>query len=160
MSYVVIYTDGSCHGNPGPGGYGAVLLTKINGEEHRLEISDGYRNTTNNQMELLGPIRALERLSFPCDVLFVSDSQYFLKGFMKDTHWVENWKKRGWKNSGNAPVKNKELWMKLDELISLQKSVSFQWVKGHENTELNNRCDELANLAASDEKSLKDHIDL
>ena len=145
---VVVWTDGSSRGNPGPGGYGAVLLFRDSaGVEHRRELSAGYRETTNNRMELLGVISALEALKRPCEVEVHSDSQYVVNAFNKG--WVWGWLKRGWKTASKQPVKNPDLWKRL---LAAKKphDVTFIWVKGHAGTELNERCDELATTAADD----------
>ena len=146
MAQVVVYTDGASRGNPGPGGYGAVLLyTDPAGTEHRKELSCGYRNTTNNRMELLAVIVALEALLRPCKVEVHSDSQYVVNAF--NQHWVQGWIKKGWKNSQKQPVKNVDLWKRL--LTALEPhQVSWLWVKGHAGHELNERCDQLATEAA------------
>ncbi len=134
---VKIYTDGACSGNPGPGGYGAVLLFGA----HRKELSGFEPDTTNNRMEIFACIAALECLREPCDVELYSDSQYVVNAMSRG--WAESWKSRGWKRSGNEPALNPDLW---DRLLSLCKThnVTFNWVKGHADNELNNRCDELA----------------
>ena len=143
---VVAYTDGSSRGNPGPGGYGAVLLyVDPSGQEHRKELSQGYRLTTNNRMELLGAIVALEALKVPCEVELHSDSQYLVNAF--NQHWIEGWLRKGWKNSQKQPVKNVDLWQRLLE-AKRPHEVSWHWVKGHAGQELNERADELATLAA------------
>lgn len=143
---VIVHTDGASRGNPGPGGYGAVLLyTTPSGKEHKLELSCGYERTTNNRMELLGVISALEALKRPCDVEIHSDSQYVCNAF--NQHWVEGWIRRGWKTSQKKPVKNVDLWKRLLE-AKKPHNVSFYWVKGHAGHELNERCDELATTAA------------
>ena len=134
---VTIYTDGACSGNPGPGGYGAILMYG----DVKKEISGGEKSTTNNQMELIAVITALEMLKEPCDVRLYSDSAYVINAY--EEHWVESWKKNGWKNSSKKPVKNRELWERLDKLVCLH-SVKFIKVKGHSDNEFNNRCDELA----------------
>ncbi|MGN0071610.1 MAG: ribonuclease HI [Atopobiaceae bacterium] len=145
---VTIYTDGSSRGNPGPGGYGAVLLfTDSKGEVHRREFSQGYRLTTNNRMELMGAIVALEALRRPCAVELHSDSQYVVNAFNK--HWVEGWQKRGWKTASKQPVKNPDLWRRLLDAMRPH-DVRFIWVKGHAGHEFNERCDELATTAADD----------
>ena len=138
---VTIYTDGSSRGNPGPGGYGAVLLfADSKGEVHRREFSQGYRLTTNNRMELMAAIRALAELKRPCKVRLVTDSQYVMQGI---NDWMPNWKKRGWKTASKQPVKNADLWQTLDGLLQTHK-VQFFWVKGHADNVYNNRCDALA----------------
>ena len=144
--HVVIYTDGSSRGNPGPGGYGSVLLyTDPAGEVHTLELSQGYRTTTNNRMELMGVIVALEALKRPCDVEVHSDSQYVVKAFNDD--WISGWKRRGWKTAGKQPVKNIDLWERLLAAMS-DHEVRFVWVKGHAGHRYNERCDQLATQAA------------
>lgn len=147
MSKVIIYTDGSSRGNPGPGGYGAVLqYTDAQGEMHERELSAGYMLTTNNRMELMGVIAALEALKRPCEVEVHSDSQYVVNAF--NQHWVEGWVSRGWKNAGKQPVKNPDLWQRLLKAKEPH-AVTFVWVKGHAGTDLNERCDQLAVAAAS-----------
>ena len=137
MKTVAIYTDGACSGNPGAGGWAAILIYN----EHSLELSGYEDNTTNNRMELTGPIRALEKLKEPCKVMMYSDSSYVVDGFNKN--WVKGWKRRGWKRSNGQPVLNPELWKRLDELVSMH-DVTWHWVKGHADNLFNNRCDELA----------------
>ena len=139
MNRVTIYTDGACSGNPGPGGWGAVLLSG----EHRKEISGGEAQTTNNRMELTAAIEALRALKSPSQVDLYTDSTYVKKGI---TEWIQNWKKNGWKRrSGRKllPVKNADLWRELDSLVA-KHDVSFHWVEGHAGNEENERCDELA----------------
>ena len=140
MEEVIIYTDGACSGNPGPGGWGAILM--IN--ENKKEISGGNKNTTNNVMELTAVIEALKLLKRPCNVNLYSDSSYVVNAFLQN--WILGWIKNGWKNSNKEDVKNKELWQ---ELISLTKvhNVTFHKVKGHADNKYNNRCDELARNA-------------
>lgn len=140
MEEVIIYTDGACSGNPGPGGWGAILM--IN--ENKKEISGGNKNTTNNVMELTAVIEALKLLKRPCNVNLYSDSAYVVNAFLQN--WILGWIKNGWKNSNKEDVKNKELWQ---ELISLTKvhDVTFHKVKGHADNKYNNRCDELARNA-------------
>lgn len=153
-SRVVVYTDGSSRGNPGPGGYGAVLrFTDAAGEVHTKELSAGYRSTTNNRMELMGAIAALEALRRPCEVEIHSDSQYVVNAFNKD--WVAGWIKRGWKNASKQPVKNPDLWQRLLSAAEPHE-VSWVWVKGHAGEELNERCDELATSAADGTSLLVD----
>ncbi len=148
---VVIYTDGSSRGNPGPGGYGAVLrCTDSAGKPHELELSAGYKRTTNNRMELMGAIAALEALKRPCEVEVHSDSQYVVNAFNK--HWVSGWQRRGWKNAKKEPVKNPDLWKRLLAAMEPHK-VSWIWVRGHNGAELNERCDELAVTAATAPKA-------
>lgn len=153
---VTIYTDGSSRGNPGPGGYGAVLLyVDPSGREHRRELSQGYRRTTNNRMELMGAIAALEALNRPCDVELHSDSQYVVNAF--NQHWVDGWKKRGWKTAAKKPVKNPDLWRRLIAAMEPH-HVTWVWVKGHATSELINRCDELATGAADGKDKLVDEV--
>ena len=140
MKEVTIYTDGACSGNPGPGGWGAVLMYG----EHRKEISGGDAHTTNNRMELTGPIEALELLKQPCKVRLYSDSAYLVNAF--NQHWIANWQRNGWQTSQKKPVENKELWQRLLELCRTHE-VEFIKVKGHADNVENNRCDELAHAA-------------
>ena len=137
MDEVTIYTDGACSGNPGPGGWGAILMLG----ENRKEISGGSENTTNNIMELTAVIEALKILKRPCKVNIYSDSAYVVNAFLQK--WIYGWMKKGWQTAGGDPVKNKELWQ---ELYSLTKThdVTFIKVKGHADNEFNNRCDEMA----------------
>ena len=141
MKTVTIYTDGACSGNPGPGGWCAIL--EYQGREKM--ISGGEESTTNNRMELMAVIVALEALNRPCEVEVHSDSQYVVNAFNK--HWIDGWKKRGWKTANKQPVKNRDLWERLLTAKSKHK-VDFIWVKGHAGHELNERCDELATTAA------------
>ncbi len=140
MEEVIIYTDGACSGNPGPGGWGAVLMYK----ENKKEISGGSSSTTNNIMELTAVIEALKLLKFECNVKLYSDSAYVVNAF--NQKWIYGWIKRGWKTSGNEQVKNKELWQELYDLTK-KHNVEFIKVKGHSDNEYNNRCDELARNA-------------
>lgn len=140
MEEVIIYTDGACSGNPGPGGWGSVLMYKGN----KKEISGGKSNTTNNVMELTAVIEGLKLLKFPCKVKLYSDSAYVVNAF--NQKWIYGWLKNGWKNSSKEPVKNKELWQELYELTKIHE-VEFIKVKGHADNEYNNRCDELARNA-------------
>lgn len=137
MKNVVIYTDGACSGNPGPGGYGIVLSC----EGKTIELSGREDDTTNNRMELMAAIVALETLKFPCEVTLHSDSSYLVNAY--NNHWIESWKKNGWKNSSKEPVKNKDLWERLEHQME-RHNVTLAKVKGHANDELNNRCDKLA----------------
>ena len=136
---VVIYTDGACSGNPGPGGWGSILM--YNG--HRRELSGGERETTNNRMEMMAVIQALETLKRSCEVVIHTDSTYVMKGM---TEWLAGWKSRGWKTASKQPVKNVDLWERLDEAVQRHK-VEWRWVKGHSGVPENERADELANLA-------------
>ncbi len=140
MEKVVIYTDGACSGNPGPGGWGAILMYK----EIKKEISGGKENTTNNVMELTAVIEGLKLLKYPCEVDLYSDSAYVVNAF--EQGWIYNWVKNNWKTAGKDPVKNQELWKELHELTKTHK-VKFHKVKGHSDNEYNNRCDELARNA-------------
>ena len=139
MEKILIYTDGACSGNPGPGGWGAILMYK----GHKKEISGGAKETTNNIMEITAVIQALKRLKEPCNstVEVYSDSAYVVNGF--NNGWIYNWKKNNWKTASKEPVKNKELWEELYELVK-KFNVKFIKVKGHSDNEYNNRCDELA----------------
>ena len=134
---VVIYTDGACSGNPGPGGWGALLI--YNG--HEKELCGGEAETTNNRMELMAAIEALRALSVPCSVDLTTDSVYVKNGI---TSWRENWKKKGWKTSARKPVKNVDLWQLLDEQ-NQRHEVRWHWVKGHSGHAENERADQLAN---------------
>ena len=143
MEKVVIYTDGACSGNPGPGGWAAVLICG----EHKKEIYGGSKNTTNNIMELTAIIEGLKALKQECEVELYSDSAYSINGFNQG--WIYNWMKKGWKTADGKDVKNKELWQELYDLTKKHK-VTFIKVKGHSDVELNNRCDELARKAIDD----------
>lgn len=138
---VVIYTDGSCLGNPGPGGYGTILLYK----QHRKELSGGFRLTTNNRMELLAAIISLESLKDACQVELTTDSQYVRLGI---TQWLTGWKRNNWRTSQKQPVKNQDLWQRLD-LACSRHNVNWHWVKAHNGHPENERCDELARAAAT-----------
>ena len=144
---VKIFTDGAARGNPdGPGGYGAVLQYKdSNGILHERELSGGYKRTTNNRMELMAVIVALEALNKPCNIELYSDSKYVTDAF--NQHWIDNWLKKNWKNSTNKPVKNIDLWKRLLEAAKIH-SIQFIWVKGHNGHPENERCDVLATTAA------------
>ena len=144
---VKIYTDGAARGNPdGPGGYGTVLeYTDTKGKLHTRELSQGYRRTTNNRMELMAVIAGLEALNRPCEVELYSDSQYVVNAF--NQHWIEGWIKKGWKRGKNEQVKNVDLWKRLLAAKEPHK-VKFIWVKGHNGHPQNERCDELATGAA------------
>ena len=135
---VIIYTDGACKGNPGIGGWGALLRYK----ETTKEIYGGEPHTTNNRMELMAAIQALEALTRPCQVQLYTDSKYVLQGI---TEWLANWKQRGWKTANKSPVKNEDLWRRLDNAIS-EHNIDWQWVKGHSGDRYNERADALANL--------------
>ena len=137
INKVVIYTDGACSGNPGVGGWGAILFHGNN----KKEISGYAENTTNNQMELTAAIKALEKLKVPCEVELYSDSAYLINAFNED--WITNWQLHNWKNSNKKPVSNVDLWTELLDLLSIHK-VTWNKVKGHADNEFNNRCDALA----------------
>lgn len=134
---VYIYTDGACKGNPGPGGWGALMKY----QDTVKEFCGGETETTNNRMEMKAAIEALSQLTRPCEVVLTTDSQYLRKGI---TEWIDNWKKRGWKTSARKPVKNADLWKQLDELTQ-KHQITWNWVKGHSGHAENERADELAN---------------
>jgi len=136
---VLIYTDGACSGNPGPGGWGSILM--YNG--HRRELSGGEADTTNNRMEMMAVIQALETLRRPCAATIHTDSVYVMKGI---TEWIGEWKRRGWKTAARKPVKNVELWQRLEQAVN-HHDVDWRWVKGHSGVPENERADELARLA-------------
>lgn len=140
MEEVVIYTDGACSGNPGPGGWGSILMYKGN----KKEISGGSKDTTNNIMEMTAVIEALKLLKYRCTVSIYSDSAYVVNAF--NQKWIEGWMKNGWRNASKNPVKNKELWQQLYDLTK-EHDVTFVKVKGHSDNEYNNRCDEMAREA-------------
>jgi ribonuclease HI len=136
---VEIYTDGACSGNPGPGGWGAILLF----QDKRRELSGGEKLTTNNRMELMAAISALEALKRPCVVDLYTDSIYVKDGITK---WIVGWKAKGWKTADKKPVKNVDLWQRLDEAVAPHK-VKWHWVRGHSGHDLNEQADELARAA-------------
>lgn len=140
MKKVTIYTDGACSGNPGPGGWGVVLMY----EDYKKEMSGNAENTTNNIMELTAVKEGLKALKYPCEVELYSDSAYVVNAFNK--RWIYNWAKNGWKTSNKQQVKNAEIWQELYELIQ-KHNVTFFKVKGHSDNEYNNRCDTLATSA-------------
>lgn len=145
--HIKLYTDGAARGNPdGPGGYGAVLeYVDIKGQLHIKELSQGYKKTTNNRMELMAVISGLEALNRPCQVDVYSDSKYVVDAF--NQHWVDSWIKKNWKRGKNEPVKNVDLWKRL-MAVKARHDVTFHWVKGHDGHPQNERCDELATTAA------------
>jgi len=148
LKEVHIFTDGSCLGNPGPGGYGVVM--SYNG--HKKELSRGFKLTTNNRMELLATIEGLNALNEKCQVHLTTDSQYVRQGI---TAWIKGWKRNGWKTSSKQPVKNVDLWQALDQAAS-QHQVEWHWVKGHSGHPENERCDELARTAAESDTLITD----
>ena len=139
MEKVEIFTDGACRGNPGPGGYGSIIRTQ--GQEN--ELSGSAKKTTNNIMELTAAVVALKQLEEPCEVVLTSDSQYLVKGM---TQWIKGWIKKGWVTATKQPVKNKDIWMELEQLNKMHK-ISWKWVQGHQGHVENERCDRLANMA-------------
>ena len=141
MKEVSLYTDGACRGNPGKGGWGAILVYG----KYEKELSGGERETTNNRMELTAAIEAMEALKEPCQITLTSDSKYLTDAINKG--WLKSWKKNGWKKSDKSAVLNAELWQKIDELIS-KHDVTFVWVKGHNGHAYNERCDTLATTYA------------
>ncbi len=147
MQEVYLYSDGSSKGNPGPGGYGTILrFTDSKGAVHEREYSEGYADTTNNRMELMGVIRGFEELKKSCKVHVITDSQYVVKAFNEG--WLEKWMANGWKGSDKKPVKNIELWQRLAEAVKGHDH-EFIWVKGHAGHPENERCDRLATTAAN-----------
>lgn len=140
MEKVIIYTDGACSGNPGPGGWGTILMYK----DSKKEISGAKKDTTNNVMELTAVIEGLKMLKYPCDVEIYSDSAYVVNAF--NQKWIDSWIKNNWKTSGKETVKNKEIWQELYDLTKVH-NVKFIKVKGHSDNEFNNRCDEMARNA-------------
>jgi ribonuclease HI len=146
MKEITIWCDGACSGNPGPGGWAAILDYKGN----RKEICGGSNNTTNNQMELASAIEALKLLTEPCQIKLYSDSKYLIQGM---NEWLSNWKIKGWRTANKKPVLNKELWQELDRLSSIH-NTEWYWTKGHADCEENNRVDELAYNEAQRRKNL------
>ena len=141
MKQVEVYTDGACSGNPGPGGWGAVLRYRFNGKVYEKELSGGDASTTNNRMELTAVIEALKALKKECDITIYTDSRYVMDGVQE---WMPNWKRNGWKTTNKkSPVKNLELWQILDSLLSKHK-IKWVWVKGHNGHPENERVDKLA----------------
>lgn len=142
---VEIFTDGACRGNPGPGGWGVLL--RYNGTERELY---GYQaEATNNQMELMAAIQGLEALSRPCEVILTTDSQYVRQGI---TEWIAGWKRKNWKTAAGKPVKNQDLWQRLDQAAAPHQ-VDWRWVKGHSGHDENERVDQLANKAIDEKKA-------
>ena len=148
---VIIYTDGSCLKNPGPGGYGVVMMAG----KHRKELSGGFRRTTNNRMEILAAVKALEALKRPCKVMLHTDSQYLVNTMMKG--WAKGWRKNNWIKRDKSKAKNSDLWAVMLGLTDTH-DVTFKWVKGHAGIEENERCDELARTAATDHPDQIDEV--
>lgn len=146
---VSIYTDGSCLGNPGPGGYGAILRYG----SHEKELAAGFRLTTNNRMELMATVVALNTLKKSCEIDLYTDSEYVRQGITK---WIDGWKKKGWRTASRQPVKNKDLWQQLDTAIQ-RHTIHWHWVKGHSGHIENERCDVLARTAAEQGPHAEDH---
>ena len=136
----IIYTDGACSGNPGPGGWGAVIF---NEGKKQNSISGKVRDTTNNRMELMAPIMALKKLKFKSEIVIFTDSTYVKNGI---TEWIKKWEKNGWKNANKKPIKNKDLWIILNDLCK-KKSIIWKWIRGHSNNKYNDLADELATKA-------------
>lgn len=151
LKHVKIYTDGACIGNPGPGGYGIVLIYG----NHRKELFGGYRLTTNNRMELIAAIEGLNTLKFPCEVSLYSDSKYLVDAMNKG--WLDVWRNKNWRKSNGGSVQNIDLWKKLYKLSQKHK-VTFVWVKGHAGNKENERCDKLALNEARSNKLLRDTV--
>jgi len=144
---VIIHTDGACSGNPGPGGYGAILTFG----DHEKEISGGEPHTTNNRMELMAAIAALEALKRPCKVDLHTDSQYVQQGI---SSWIKSWKRNGWRTADKKPVKNVDLWQRLDAALAPHE-VHWHWVKGHDGHEMNERADVLARSAIENARAVR-----
>ena len=141
MKHINLYTDGACRGNPGRGGWGAILVF----EGHEKELSGGEKSTTNNRMELTAAIEGLRAIKYPCEVTLTSDSKYLVDAIEKN--WLVSWKRKGWKKADGKPVLNIDLWQALDAELTRHK-VTFVWVKGHEGHAYNERCDALATAYA------------
>jgi len=142
MKYT-IYTDGACSGNPGTGGWGAVIFEE---NKKQINISGKIKNTTNNRMELMAPIMALKKIKLKSSVIIFTDSTYVKNGI---TEWIKKWENNGWKNANKKPVKNKDLWVKLNDLCKKYK-IDWKWIKGHSNNEYNDLADDLATRAIQD----------
>lgn len=156
MHSVNIYTDGACRGNPGPGGFGIILEYEDQyGKLHTKELSGGYKDTTNNRMELMALLKGLEALNKPCSVKIYSDSQYIVNAFNKG--WLKGWVKNNWTRGKKEPVKNDDLWKVILKLSENHK-IEFIWVKGHAGHPKNERCDELATTAADGDELLEDIV--
>jgi ribonuclease HI len=145
LKHVQLITDGACKGNPGKGGWACILRYG----EHKREFFGSSPHTTNNRMELAAVIEGLKRLNERCSVEIITDSEYVKSGIMR---WINAWKRNGWRSSGKKPVKNQDLWMMLDELVTAHET-QWKWTKGHASHEDNNRCDELASRAAEEQIS-------
>ncbi len=141
MKKIIIYTDGSSRGNPGPGGYGTLMIY----QDHRKELSGGFAKTTNNRMEILAALTGIESLLEPCQITVYSDSKYVIDTM--DKGWIHGWKKKGWSRGPNKPLKNADLWQRMAEAIHGHQ-ISWKWVKGHSGQPENERCDQLATEAA------------
>jgi ribonuclease HI len=137
IKQVTLYSDGACSGNPGPGGFGSILVYG----PHRQELAKGYKHTTNNRMELLGVIEPMEILTEPCKVHAITDSQYVANAVNKG--WIQNWVKKGWKTAARKPVKNQDLWNRLIKMMD-KHSLTIEWVRGHDGHAENERCDKIA----------------
>jgi ribonuclease HI len=154
MTSVTVYTDGSSRGNPGPGGYGALIeFVDSMGQLHVKELSQGYEKTTNNRMELMAAIAALEALNRPCEVSLWSDSQYLINAF--NQHWIDKWIRKNWMLSKSEPVKNADLWQRLLRACETH-HITWNWVRGHNGHAQNERCDALATQAADSDNLIPD----
>lgn len=153
-SKVTIYTDGACKSNPGKGGYGAILtFVDSKGQYHEKKLTEGYELTTNNRMELMAAIVALEALKKPSDVTLISDSKYLVDAIKNK--WLEGWQAKNWRTAGKSPVKNVDLWKRLIEAMKPH-TVQYEWIKGHAGHEYNERCDELATSSCANDVLLID----
>ncbi len=151
---IKIYTDGACSGNPGKGGYGTILVAEDdNGKIHKKELTQGFKVTTNNRMELLAAIVGLEALKKPCDVELTSDSKYLVDAF--NQKWIDGWIKKGWVGANKQPVKNQDLWKRLLE-AKKEHNVKFIWIKGHNGHEYNELCDKMAVQSSNSDNLLDD----
>ena len=139
MKYI-IYTDGACSGNPGPGGWGAVIIDE---ENNQIELSGSEKSTTNNRMELLAPIKALKKIKKEANITIFTDSTYLKNGI---TEWIKKWETNGWKNANKKPIKNKDLWQELNKLTQ-KKDITWKWIKAHAGNPLNELADQLATKA-------------
>ena len=148
LKHVDLFTDGSCLGNPGPGGYGALMRYG----KHKKELAQGYRLTTNNRMEMMAAIAAMDLLKETCSITLTTDSQYVRQGI---TQWISGWKKRGWLTASKEPVKNVDLWQRLD-VHNQNHQIEWRWVKGHSGHPENERCDDLARTAAEGAALIED----